>query len=358
MMRRVCLFLFILCLAVSASAGAAPQPLQASEVLAWRNALWDALGSMLVINNPASTHDQVSGETWLYEFPFGMALLTSPSLDSDVSALVEAEILTDAVSCPRGLRVGALQADVLAAYPNENPDLQGDTGYAALYANAADATGTAGWGWLIRRNQQADAISYTASVPAQGMEGFRQEYTVIYVFADGVVDSIVITGFGNLLTAAESDANLAAVQDIRAKSAYTSNAESGAAFAQSDLQFAGLSFVSASPEDVMAVLGTPQSDTTEEGQGVRTLIYADALIEYASQGGVWTPAAVLVAADSIAGPRNLRVGDTYESVIARFGEGEQGDVLSYAYTDAGGQRYEMACAFVDGILTEYLFYRQ
>lgn len=358
MMRRACLLLLVLCLAVPQLAGASAEPLQAAELLAWRESFWQTMQTLPVLNDPSVTHDQAAGETWLYAFSFGMALMTSPSLaDGDASALLEAEILTVDVACPRGLRVGATQADVLAAYPNDNPSLQGSTGYAALYVNAPDANGAGGWGWLIRRNQRAEALSYTALAPAQGMEGFRQEYTVTYVLVEGVVDSIVVSGFGNLLTAAQSNANLAAVQDVLAASAFSPSEGAQDAFAGDDLQFAGLSFLTATPDRAIAALGTPQSDETDEAQGLRTLIYAGALLEFSMASGQWTASALLVTDDVVDGPRGLRVGDTYLSVIDRFGEGAQTEPLTYTYTDEAGISYAFACSFVDGILTEYLLYR-
>lgn len=351
--------LLCLCLGTPA-AHAAPAPLSGPELLAWRDGLWAALLETPVVNDPAATNDPDGADTWLFAFGFGVAELTEPALDSDENPIASVEIDTSAVPCPRGLAVGDTLEAVLAAYPNENPALQGDGDYAALYLYPAQADGDAAWGWLARQNRTVWSVVYTVSTPAPGMQGFRQEYSLAYIIDDGHVAGIRAEGFDTLLTDAESLANAEAVAVIAQGDGYEAALPaSGAAFSAGDLTVMDMDFGAIAPEDVQARLGDPLGDSTDALAGIRTITYPDLLLEFTQTADGWQLDAAAVSAGSKSGPRGLRIGDTRASVVAQFGDSEDDEenMLFYTCEDAQGNRYALACQIAEGLVSEYILYR-
>lgn len=358
-MKARLLPILLACLLCATPAHAETSPLGAEEMLAWRDTLWAVLQGMPVENDPAATHDPDGADTWLFAFPIGQAELTEPALDADENPILSAEIQTAAVTCPRGLAVGDTLDDVLAAYPNENAGLMGDSEYAALYM-AELPDGASGWGWVARQNRTVWAAVYTIARPAAGMDGFYEMYTLTYVIEDERVATIRAEGFGTLLTAEETLADSEAVRAFSALDSYTLPDEQAArAFAAADLRVAGLDFRTATPEDALALLGQPLSDTTDTMAGVRTLAYTGLLLEFAHVGDGWRAEAALVSEGAMAGPLDLRIGDTREAVTARFGapEDDEDDRLMYTWVDEHGQTYALACTLSEGLVSEFLLYR-
>lgn len=355
MLRRSVLLLICLCLMVGAVAFSEGTPLSAEEMLSFRDALYEKMQSSPVENDPQGTYDPSVSETWLYAFPFGMAEITAPSLEDAQSSIVEVEIFTDEVTSPRGIVVGDSLDKVLATYLNENAELSGDAGYASLYGFEGDAE--RGWAWLLRKGQTVEGVEYTASIPAAGMEGYRQDITLLYIITDGVVSGIRASGFDALVPEEESRANLEAVREIAQLHAYAPSGDLAIGLSVEDMQVNGISFVSASPEDCIAVLGAPLEDSMDSDYTVRTLTYADVLIECVRVEENWRLAAVLVSDGVLAGPKGLQIGDTLESVKARFGDGDAEDGLVYQCADEAGNLYALSCSFFGETLTEYLLYR-
>lgn len=360
MLRRMllCMTMGLLCL-LPAIGLAQEAPLSWEEMATWHDALWQTLRVCVPQNDPAQTNDPQAGERWLYAYDFGVAEMSALALDGEENPIVEVEILTDAIACPRGIVVGDTLAAVLAAYPNENPQLAGSAQYAALYIREGES-GSA-WGWITRRNQTVQSVECVVSVLVEGMEGFRQELSLLYVIEDGRVSAIRAGGFGGLLETAQSDANVAAVREMAAQTEYVPQAQAQQAtpLTGDSLAFAGIAFAGATPDAVIAVLGEPQTDqmTQEIVYSLRTLTYPFALLEFVGGEGAWQLEALLVTEAAVEGPGGLRVGDTLAEITARFGGGDLEDALVYRFEDAQGQAFALACTFHNDILTEYLLYR-
>ena len=356
MLRRGILLLLCLSLMLGQAALSEATPLSSEEMLSFRDWLYTKMQNSPVENDPQETYDPSVSETWLYAFSFGVAEVTGPTLDAEESSLVEVEIFTEEVACPRGIVVGDPLDKVLSSYLNENTQLAGNASYASLYGFEGDAEN--GWGWLLRRSQTVEGVEYTASIPAAGMEGYRQDITLLYIITDGIVSGIRASGFDALVPEEESRADLAAVREIAQLNAYVpSESDLMIGLSADDLQVNGISFVSASPEDCIAVLGTPMEDTMDSNQLVCTLTYADVLIESVQVEGTWKLAAILVSNGELSGPKGLHIGDTLESVKDRFGDGDAEDGLVYQCADEAGNLYALSCSFFGNALTEYLLYR-
>lgn len=352
MMRRVLMLLLCLCLlGTCAIAEETRQPLSMEELLAWRDSVWQTMKSAELANDPLLTNDPEAADTWLYEVPFGIAVLTENTLDAEQNPLAEIEILTDEVACPRGIVVGSTLQAVLDAYPNANPELSGSASWAALYVDENE-----GWGWLLRHNQTAQGVEYIVSEADATLEGFYRELSLMYVVDAGQVVAIRASGFDDLVSAEEHEANLYTLHEIVAADTFSLQGQEGTASLRAkDLTYGGIDFTTASPEDCIEILGAPQEDT-QEAQ-LRTLTYASALIESTQVDGKWRLSAILVMDGDLPGPKGLHIGDTLESVLERFGDADMEDGLMYRCEDADGNEYALSCSFYEGILTEYLLYR-
>lgn len=360
MIRRTMSLMMCLCLLATPVFATVERavPLSAEELYAWRDSLWETVRTQAAENDPAATYDPETDDVWLFAYPLGMVTATAPTMDGPDNPIAEVELLSAVSACPRGLRVGDPADSVLAAYANDNPELAGSARYATLYTRSDDST--SGWGWLMRRNQSIDAVEYVVATPDAGMEGFVQVLSVFYVISGGVISSIRVGGFGSLIAMEDVTANVAAVREIAADDSYSPVAEYAEAspFSVADLTFSGIAFESATPDDVIAMLGTPDDDITDEASRVRTLSYPYALVESTQSGsGTWRLDALLVTDSDLAGPRDLRVGDTLQSVYDRLGYGDAEDALIFLCTGENGETYALSCSFYDDVLTEYLVYR-
>lgn len=344
---------------IGSVAHADPAALSAEELGAWRDSLWTAARGMTVENDPEGTNDPDMEDTWLYAFSFGVIVLSEPTLEAEANPIAEVELLTDEIACPRGLKVGDTLESVLAAYPNENPNLIGDSRYAALYTGAWDDT--AGWGMVIRRNRTIEGVEYRVSQPAAGMDGFRQELAILYVLTEDVVSAIRIYGFDALIPAEESEANLAMAEAIAGSTSYVpAEATETAPLLAEDLSFGGVSFLGATPEGCIEAFGQPLEDRTESMNmlTVRTLTYPGMLLEFVDADGAWRLEACLVSEGDLEGPRGLRIGDSLAAIIETFGPDEsEDDSVQYTASDAEGNRYALSCSFFEDSLIEYLLYR-
>lgn len=356
MLRHAVPLMICLCLlAVPVLAAESAAPLSADELYAWRDSLWEAVRTQVAENDPDATNDPGTDDVWLFAYPLGMVTATAPTMDAPENPIVEVELLSPDMACPRGLRVGDKVDSVLAAYANDNPDLVGSARYAALYTQTGDDA--SGWGWLMRRNQSIDAVEYVVATPDTGMEGFAQELSVFYVISNGVVSAIRVGSFDSLNAMDEVLADMASILEIAADDSYSPVAEYAGAspFFAADLNFSGIAFETATPDDVIAALGPPESDSTDAS--LRTLAYSHALAECIQEDGIWRLEALLVTDSDLAGPRGLRVGDTLQSVYDRLGFGDAEDALIFQCIGKNGETYALSCSFFDDVLTEYLVYR-
>lgn len=356
-MKKTMAVALVLVLCLSGTVAWAAEPLDAQALLAWRDMLWQVMRQMPVENDPAQTNDPDGADTWLFAFPFGLAELTEPELHAEENPLAAIEITNSAMDCPRGLRVGDTLEAVLAAYPNNNPDLEGSAEYAALYLNPAQAPDKeASWGWIARQNRTVWSVSYTVSQPASGMDDYRREMTLTYVMEDGKISAIRADGFAALVTLAESQANYDAVSAFAAMDAF--GGADQAVNSTDTLEVAGLDFRTATPEEAIGALGTPLADELDSMAGVRTLTYTGMLVEFMQLEGRWRMSAFMVSEGATPGPMGIRIGDSRQSVEARFGIGDtdEENLLMYTFEDAQGMRYALTCTLTGELVTEYLLY--
>lgn len=369
---------------------ASPSPLLLEELTLWRDLMQETWAPM------TPEESQGTGEGgYRLDYPFGTVDASAASLNASMNPVQGFTLVTNDYEDPRGLTVGASVADVLAAYPVQNPALQGDAHYASLYAYAEEdmaETDTLGWAWVLRSQETITALQYNVS--QRQADGTYVEAGILYTIEDDEVTAIQLYGFDRTTTEEEARANLKSVQDLAIKDSFTPGAAEAAQeatrFDADDLAFAGFHFQKSTPEAILTLFGTPQSDEEilDEGEQVRIISYPDAMFEFRiGSYGEAALSSVLVQMHTLTGPRGIRVGDTLGDVLDTFyrndnvgndtinplyGDGETppfgllsfqeggSATVRYGYQEqdeAGNDiTYLLRLAFQDEVLTEYMLY--
>lgn len=302
-MRKLCIWGLVALLLLSVgTAQASPEPLSMTEMLNWRDVIFEGLDQQ-------QTAEAISDDVYLLETAYGSMELTQSALKGQSSdILLHIELTDAAMADPRGLRVGDAAQTVLAAYAGS--ELALEDGVFQLYAQDGE---TLMWGWGMATGGIITRLQYTVAQPDPDMTGYYQELGLIYTLEQGQVSTIRAYGFSELIQAEEATANF--------KSAQLQSGYAGEAipFELSDLVFSGLNLLSATPGDIKDIFGEPMADTYLESEGLRVLSYSDMLFEL-SIGAENDIAfnALLITARTLPGPRGIQVGDSLDSVLARF----------------------------------------
>lgn len=183
---------------------------------------------------------------------------------------------------------------------------------------------------------------------------------LLYRVEDGRIGVICADGEGQHAAKAESGENLEKKRGTQQAGALASTQEDFVGWTAEETVFGGLSFAQATPEQIIEMLGIPHTDeeTQEITYTLRQLLYPNVLFEFVWDEQAWRLEAARVSGGGLEGPKNLRVGDTRDSVLQRFGEGNDDDEsLLYTTVDAQGDAYALSCYFYDNVLTGYLLYR-
>lgn len=304
------------------------------------------------LNDPtddaANTED---GYAFIYEF--ATLYMDRPEMTADaiVRSLVVTEVEEEA---PHGTYIDDLAAQVLAAYYNENADLQGDESFAALYVSDTMPSG-AMWGWVQRDGQRIMTIQYAVHEQlATGGEGYT-DAGLIYTIQNGLVAAIRAYGLDARVTEAEVRRTLDEVGQVARTRGYAQVPTSTVgtdleAFDRDDLIFSGVDFLSMTPEDAEAALGAAREDNwmqDDTGEYLRTMEFAQCTMTFVYDAQQQNPRldVMTIDMDGMEGPRCVRVGDTLSSVLCRFrhGEGEFDGVSSEVlYGTVGAAPYGLA----------------
>lgn len=279
-------------------------------------------------NDPAAYSED--GYAFIYEF--ATLYMDSPVMSED--SVVRNLVVTDAMEeGPRGTRVDMQPSEVLGAFYNENESLVGDRGFAVLYLSDMMPTGAA-WAWVQRDGQRLMAIQYAVQEQAAtGADGYT-DAGLIYTLQDNLVAAIRAYGLDSRVSDGDVLDSVYAVKQVLEASTYVQVPTSVIgtdldAFDADDLIFAGMDFLSLTPEAAVESLGACLEDDWMEddnGEYVRTMQFADCEISFVYDAQRQNPAVDLMSidTDSMEGPRSVRIGDSFSSVLTRFRHSEGG----------------------------------
>ncbi len=334
-----------------------------------------------------SSEEDLTEDGYAFVYDFGTLYLNHPSMDEG-STLLQFVIQSEDVTASRNTCVGQTLQDLLASYTSENPLLRGDYNHAVLYLYN-ELPQQASWAWLARDGQRIQSVQYT--LHARMSDGQYSDLGILYTLSSGLVDSIRVFGLTNRVSQSDVMSTLDLVAQSQKSTAYSQVTTSFdgltlTPFSEADLTFSGIDFLHTSPEELNQHFGEPIEDTQmqdSDGSYVRMVDYGPCEIFYHYDASMENPSilSLTVGTDGFEGPRAIRVGDTFASVLSRFrfGEGEydgEHEVLygtpadgNYAFCEYGqdasavlryftktqdGNVIELMAIFEDMILTEFL----
>ena len=273
-----------------------------------------------------------------YEFVYDFATLYMDGPEMTAAAAVRGLVITTPTeACPRGLTVDSSSEDVLAAYYQENELLAGDRSFACLYLSDTMPDG-AMWGWVQRDGQRVQAIQYAVHEQlSTGGEGYT-DAGLVYTVRDNLVIAIRAYGMDERITAEDVIANIENVQQVAALGEYTHMPVSLSGdmpmFEREDMYFAGVDYLTLTPESAVAALGSCREDewmADDTGEYLRTMEFAACTITFVYDANKQNPVPYMLMIDTseMEGPRAVRIGDTLASVFNRFCHSDG------TFTDAG-----------------------
>lgn len=342
-MKKLLSLLVALLMLAALPALAESDVLTVDEMLSFRDAiLEDALKQAPVTAEPAEDGGYVYNfEEYAVYSPD--AQLTADSVVTGVDLINPAALLADM----RGIAPGHTLDALLGAYPLDNEGLQGTYGEAVLYIRGL-LPGTVNTGRVIRDGSHVLVLEhdvYTAD--GENVE----KCCMVYTLENNAVIAVQLMLDVQEMTLNDAQEELdvlSALQEMNEYRVYS--AENPEAFTREDLAFSGLDFLTVTPEDALSSLGDAVSDTwAQDSEGfIRSMQWDDLqlVFGYDSQKKESRLMLLQVYGDGIEGPRNLHLGDSPESVMARFervytdgailyGDGENAPYASYTTRDDG-----------------------
>lgn len=290
-----------------------------------------------------------SEDGYAFIYDFATLYMDRPEM-SEESVLKNLVITSSDEEGPRGIRVDMLSSEVLAAYYNENEDLEGDRGFAALYLSDTMPSGAL-WAWVQRDGQRIMTIQYAVHEQlSSGGEGYT-DAGLVYTIQDNLVAAIRAYGLDSVVEEEDVLNNLNAVGEVMDETFYQQVPISYIGtdlepFQADDLLFNGLNFLTLTPEEAIEVLGECREDNWMEddtGEYLRTMEFASCEITFVYDQNKENPRVDMMAIDmdGMEGPRCVRIGDTFSSVLTRFryNEGEYDGLTEVLYGQVGQSPY-------------------
>lgn len=330
--RLLCLLvaMMMLCPALPALAeDGGESALDWEELIQWAESYKERAMNAQPMNDPTEAA-AYSEDGYAFIYDFATLYMDRPEMTEE-SVLKNLVITTADEEGPRGTCIDMLSGDVLTRYYNENERLEGDEGFATLYVSDTMPSGAL-WAWVQRDGQRIMTIQYAVHEQlSTGGDGYT-DAGLVYTIQDNLVAAIRAYGLDSRVEEEDVQNNLNAVEDVMEKTDYAQAPVSYigtdlTAFGEEDLSFAGISFLTVTPEEAVAVLGECREDSWMEddtGEYLRTMEFADCEITFVYDSNKENPRAdmITIDMDGMEGPRYVRVGDTFSSVLTRFRYGE------------------------------------
>lgn len=313
----------LVCCALGAAAGEGEGgPVTAAELDALLESVRaEALAEDAPVNDPAAEDAQREDGTFFqYETAWFFAEGTVLAEDTPVNALVFEDSEGDVFRCTG---IDTHVRDLLAAFPNENPDLNGTYDEALLYLEDA-ADGGFTFGRILRDGQRISAVEYGEAVPRDGQ--FRV-VSITYTLYASLVSSIRIAG----LNPDDGLADPALAAEIRAELEELGTHDEYAAvktsrdglelepFSKDDLVFGGFSYTALRPDTLP---GEPDRVLIDNEDGTWLLRCDEegyqAVFSCDADGNNARIVSFTLLDEATEGPRRVRLGDLLSDDYSRF----------------------------------------
>ena len=315
----------ILLTAGCARAESAAGVLSWDELSRWVEACRQRAAEETPLNDPLEP-EALTEDGYALIYPFATFYTDTPGMTEN-TVIHEIVVTAEDEQGPRGTLIDTRSEDVLNAFYNENPSLDGSDADAVLYWT--EQPGEMDWAWVARDGQRIQTIEYT--VHANLGSGWTNA-GITYTLQADLIAAVRAWGLDQLTDADSIRAELDQIREMAQKSGYQQVRSSLdgltlTPFSEDDLVFSGIDYLDISPEEASLLLGTPEDDTwMEDGEAgwLQTIRFENCAMTFASGQNRQDPHLVMMAIDrdGLEGPRALRVGDTAGSVINRFRNGE------------------------------------
>ena len=298
-----------------------PEPVAADELAAWAEEIKAPALNASPENDPTAEEADVEGGI-LFQYPF--ATVYADRTEMTAETRLNAVSYTEAEDISfRNLTLSMTPADVIARFPNNNPDQAGTPNGAVLYLQESDDGGIR-FGRVYRDGQRVSAIKYGHLVPAE--DGYALA-TLTCSFTDSLLTEIRAEGFdlsaSPRLSQEDRDDLALELNALASRNEYKAvktsrNGLELTAFGPEDLVFSGIDFPSLRPEDLP---GTPETETFDNGDGTSLLrVDGDGYIAVfrSAEDGAYSVISLSIEDDILEGPRGVRLGDAFHEDYQRF----------------------------------------
>lgn len=291
----------------------------------------------------------ITEDGYAFQYNFGTLYMNHPRMDADASLL--SFVINSEITASHDTYIGQPVSDLLASFYSENDQLMGDYEHAVLYVfdNLPDS---ASWAWVSRDGQRISNVQY--SVHTRLEDGSYSDIGLLYNIESGTVDRIRLYGATNSISLENVMATLDLVEESAHEDYYSAVPSSYDGltllpFDEHDLVFSGIDFLHTTPDEAIRLFGEPIEDNTMEdsdGTSVRMMDFGtcEIFFRYDASRTKVQIASVTISSDAIEGPRSVRIGDEFSSVLCRFrfGEGEYADNRELLYGREGSDSYGLS----------------
>ena len=388
MFKKIMCLLTVICLGLCAIASAegGPEAVTAAELETLLATVREQTASAELLNDPADdaarSEDGIHFQYEIAEFYAGGDQLTA---ETPVNVLLfqdsEGEVF-------RGTGIDTQWIDLLAAFPLDNPELEGTKEQAVLYLKEK-ADGGFLYGTVFRDGQRLTAAEYGEMIK-DGDE--YRDVSVTYAMMNGLVTSIRIDGLNpaaktEAAQAEETLAELKALSDTREyRQVKTSRVGSELTpFGADDLTFNGITYTKLTPDTLPGNAEQEKIDNEDgtwlircDGDGWEAVFSCDSNEENA------VILSFTILDPDTEGPRCVRLGDTMSDDYCRFRsegnemtdgmtellygseESQEYGLASFDYSDgeaflryvteADGLRVELLLKYEQNLLTEIILH--
>ena len=324
MMKRLFSLLLALCLmaVLSPWAAAESEAVTQEELAAFVDTLKEKALQGQLLNNP-SDEEALSEDGFALVCSFATLYAEQPELtaNTQISAAVITDMDTDG---PRGIRINAHYPDLLSAFRNDNPLLNGSRTGALLYLDGDESSGF-GYGRVLRDGQRLRTVEYGAVMPSDA--GFSR-FSLTFSVEMDLVAAIRVDGLTDKMDAAAVSSLPAELTDLGTDIGYTQfrsswNGQDLTPFGEEDLIFSGLRFLSLQPETFGALAEDVLVSNDEDGwlRVVNTNDFS-ATFTCEADGSNARIAYLELMSDEVEGPRGVRLGDSVSMDFNRFRSGD------------------------------------
>lgn len=388
MLRKILSLLTVMCLLLCdcASAEGGPEAVTAAELETLLSTIREQTASMERLNDPADeAAKSEDGTRFQYEIAELYAEGDQLTAETPVNVLLfqdsEGEVF-------RGTGIDTQWIDLLAAYPLDNPELEGTREQAVLYLTE-EAEGSFLYGTALRDGQRLNAVEYGEMIKEDN--GYRNT-SVTYTIMNGLVTSIRV---GGLNPAAKIEADqaketlaelktLAGVKEYRQVRTSRTGTELSP-FNSDDLSFGGITYTKLTPDTLPGNAEQELIDNEDgtwllrcDGDGWEAVFTCDAKGENPSI------LSYTILDPDTEGPRCVRLGDLISDDYCRFrSEGNEmtdemtellygtedspeygtasfdysnGEAFLRYVTEADGLRVELLLKYEQNLLTEIILH--